>query len=53
MQDQVFVALGGVVEQWMTERKELLVYLASIFVNENAHWIGEGETYVGIRDLKK
>lgn len=34
------------------EKTELLLYLASVFVNEDAQWTGESETYIVRRDSK-
>ena len=50
---QAFVAeerVGRVVDN--REKTELLFCLASVFVNENAYWTGEGENNIGTRDLK-
>lgn len=34
------------------EKTELLLYLASVFVNEDAQWTRESETYIVRRDSK-
>lgn len=53
MQSLVFVALAGAVNVVNDRGKTAwLLSLASIFVNENSHWTGEGGTCIGMRDLK-